>query len=606
VLEHSGSAESRADRIDGYAPLRDYAAIGDGRTVALVARDGSIDWLCLPDLDSPAVFAGLLDAGSGGRFSLRPEGPFEATRRYLPGTNVLETTFRGATGAVRVTDAMTLPTAALCSQRELVRAVDAVEGSMGMCWELLPRFRFGTKTTVVGRRPGVVVATEGSDALALCSFGAGGAKVATGWLGGRFEVAARDRAVLVLSAAHQEPLVIPALADVEARLAATAVLWEGWADSLRYAGAWRSAVVRSALALKLLVYAPSGAIAAAATTSLPEALGGERNWDYRFCWVRDSAFVLAALLRLGRLEEADAFFWWLMQASQLTHPRLRVLYGLDGGTGVTERVLPLDGYRASAPVRIGNGAAGQVQLDVYGDLLQAAWLYATAGRPIDADIARRLAETAELVCRIWDEPDAGLWEVRSAPQHFTQSKMMCWVALDRAARLATGGWIPSAHVAGWEVTAHTIRAFIEERCWSESRQSYVRSAGSGDLDASVLVGVIFGYGDPGHPRMRATVDALRRELGHGPFVYRYSGEDGLAGQEGAFLTCSFWLVEALALQGRGSEAAELMDELVGFANDVGLFAEEVDPGTGEFLGNLPQGLSHLALINAAVTLAEGG
>ena len=605
MLERWGSADSRADRIDGYAPLRDYAAIGDGRTVALVARDGSIDWLCLPDLDSPAVFAGLLDAGSGGRFSLRPDGPFEATRRYLPGTNVLETTFRGARGAVRVTDAMTVPTAALCPQRELVRAVDAVEGSMGMCWELVPRFRFGTKTTRVGRRPGVVVATEGSDALALCSFGAGDAYVATGWFGGSFEVAAGDRAVLVLSAAHQEPLVIPGLADVEARLAATTVFWEGWADRLRYAGAWRSAVVRSALALKLLVNAPSGAIAAAATTSLPEALGGERNWDYRFCWVRDSAFVLAALLRLGRLEEADAFFWWLMQASQLTHPRLRVLYGLDGGTGTTERILPLDGYRASPPVRIGNGAAGQVQLDVYGDLLQAAWLYATAGRPIDADIARRLAETADLVCRIWHEPDAGLWEVRSAPQHFTQSKMMCWVALDRAARLATGGWIPSAPVADWRVTAHTIRAFIEERCWSESKHSYVRYPGSGDLDASVLLGVLLGYADPEHPRMRATVETLRRELGHGPFVYRYSGEDGLAGHEGAFLTCSFWLVEALALQGRASEAAALMDELIGLANDVGLFAEEIDPGTGEFLGNLPQGLSHLALINAAVTLSEG-
>ena len=295
-----------------------------------------------------------------------------------------------------------------------------------------------------------------------------------------------------------------------------------------------------------------------------------------------------------------------MQASQLTHPRLRVLYGLDGGTGVSERVLPLDGYRGSAPVRVGNGAAGQVQLDVYGDLLQAAWLYATAGRPIDADIARRLAETADLVCRIWHDPDAGLWEVRSTPQHFTQSKMMCWVALDRAARLATGGWIPSAHVASWDVTAHTIRAFIEERCWSESRQSYVRHVGSVDLDASLLLGVIFGYGDPGHPRMHSTVDALRRELGHGPFVYRYSGEDGLAGREGAFLTCSFWLVEALALLGRATEAAELMDELIGLANEVGLFAEEVDPRTGEFLGNLPQGLSHLALINAAVTLAEGG
>jgi len=378
-------------------------------------------------------------------------------------------------------------------------------------------------------------------------------------------------------------------------------MWRQWSEGLRVGTEWRDAVVRSALALKLLVHAPSGAIAAAATTSLPEVLGGERNWDYRFCWVRDSAFVLGALLRLGCVAEADAFFWWLMQASQLTHPRLRVLYRLDGGTDARERTLGLAGFRGSTPVRVGNEAGGQLQLDVYGDLFQAVWLYAEAGRPIDADIARRLAEIADLVCRIWRDRDSGLWEVRSEPQHFTQSKMMCFVALDRALRLASAGYIPSEHASAWQAQASAIRSFVDEHCWSEAMGSYVRHAGSDELDASLLLGVLYRYGDPFSPRMLGTVEAVRRELAHGPFVYRYSDEDGLAGKEGAFLTCSFWLVEALAIQGRRTEAAELMRRLADLANDVGLFAEEVDPRTGAFLGNFPQALVHLALIDAAFT-----
>ncbi|MGI8776090.1 MAG: glycoside hydrolase family 15 protein [Acidimicrobiales bacterium] len=586
--------------MDGYAPLRDYAAIGDGRTAALVARDGSIDWLCLPDLDSPAVFGALLDARSGGGFALCPIAPFDSDRRYLPGTNVLETTFRTATGVVRVTDAMTVPSSRLCPQRELVRAVEAATGSVSMRWRVSPRFGFGSRPTRIGRRAGIPVATRGADAMALRSWGAGEPQVTTDSIGGHFDAAAGAPVLFSLGAAHQEPLVIPGRGDVMARLEATVAMWREWSEGLHCGARWRDAVVRSALALKLLVHAPSGAIAAAATTSLPEVVGGERNWDYRFCWVRDSAFMLGALLRLGCVAEADAFFWWLMQASQLTHPRLRVLYGRDGGAEAAERTLPLAGYRSSAPVRVGNAAADQVQLDVYGDLFQAAWLYAEAGRPIDADIARRLAEIADLVCGIWSEPDAGLWEVRSAPQHFTQSKMMCFVALDRALRLARAGRIPGRNATRWQEEANAIRAFVDERCWSTSRGSYVRHPGSDDVDASLLLGVLFRYGDPSDPRLIGTVEVLRRELTHGPFVHRYTGEDGLAGTEGAFLTCSFWLAEALAVQGRRAEAAGLMAQLVGLANDVGLFAEEIDPATGEFLGNLPQGLTHLALIHAAL------
>ncbi len=592
------------DRVDGYAPLRDYALIGDGRTVALVALDGSIDWLCLPDLDSPAAFGELLDARSGGQFAVRPVSEFEVERRYLPGTNVLETTFHTRTGVVRVVDAMTIPGADLSPQREVVRIVEAVSGSIPMQWHLEPRINFGSGRTHFGLRAGVPVATHGATALALCSWGAGQPEVKADSIGGHFEATVGGRAILALSVAHQEPLVLPCRGDVESRLLTTEAMWLRWSEGLGGGTRWRDAVVRSSLALKLLVYAPSGAIAAAATTSLPEVVGGERNWDYRFCWVRDAAFMLGALLRLGCVAEADAFFWWLMQASQRTHPRLQVLYRLDGGTEAGERTLPLAGYRRSSPVRVGNGAAKQIQLDVYGDLFQAAWLYAEAGRPIDPDIGHRLAEMADLVCDIWTEPDAGLWEVRSNPQHFTQSKMMCFVALDRALKLARAGRIPSRHAPAWQVQAGAIRDFVEENCWSDSKRSYVRYAGTGELDASLLLGVLFRYSSPDDQRLRGTVEAVRRELSHGPFVYRYSGEDGLSGEEGAFLTCSFWLVEALAVQGRRDEAQELMARLVGLANDVGLFAEEVDPATGAFLGNLPQGLTHLALIHAALAFPE--
>jgi GH15 family glucan-1,4-alpha-glucosidase len=292
-----------------------------------------------------------------------------------------------------------------------------------------------------------------------------------------------------------------------------------------------------------------------------------------------------------------------MHASQLTHPHLRVLYRLDGGARAPERKLSLHGYRGSQPVRAGNAAAGQRQLDTYGELLQTAWLYANTGHRIDRDIARRLAEAADLVCAIWREPDAGIWEVRSEQRHFTQSKMMCWIALDRAGELADRGLLPDRHVKRWRREAEAIREFIETRCFSVEKHSYVRSADSDELDASVLLGVLFFYGDARSDRWSGTIEAVRRELGDGPFVRRYTGGDGLAGSEGAFLACSFWLVESLARAGRVEVAVELMDELVGLANDVGLYAEEIEPVSGAFLGNFPQGLSHLALISAALALA---
>jgi GH15 family glucan-1,4-alpha-glucosidase len=569
----------------------------------LVARDGSIDWLCLPDLDSPSVFAAILDAERGGRFVLEPEIAAHVHRRYLPDTNVLETTFTAEQGVVRVTDALTLPGRELGPTRELIRRVECVSGRVPMRWRMAPVFGYGAVSPAIERRGRIAVAAAGREALAVCSWDAGEAQIDDEAIFGRFEAQAGTSAVIAVCAAHQEPLVFPAREHVEARLEATIAYWRGWAATRAYSGPWREAVIRSALALKLLVHAPSGAIAAAATASLPEEIGGERNWDYRFCWVRDSAFTLASFLHLGCDREAEAFFWWLLHASQLTHPRLQVLFRLDGGERASERELQLDGYRGSRPVRVGNAAAAQTQLDIYGNLLKTALIYTEGGGRLDREAARRLAEIADFVCRIWRTADSGIWEVRSRPMQFTQSKMMCWVALYSAHRLADAGHVASRRAAAWRAERLAIHEFIEQRCWSPRLRSYTRDAGGDDLDASLLLGVLLGYDGP-RERLVATVDAVQRELGEGPLLARYSGEDGLAGAEGAFLCCSFWLADALARIGRVDQASALMEQLIALANDVGVYCEELDRSTGDQLGNLPQGLVHLALINTAVSIAK--
>ena len=399
--------------------------------------------------------------------------------------------------------------------------------------------------------------------------------------------------------------MFPSRAEVESRLAETITFWRRWVAGRTYDGPWREAVIRSALALKLLIHSPSGAIAAAATASLPEQIGGERNWDYRFCWVRDSAFTLHALMQLGCPHEGESFFWWLLHASQLTHPRLRVLYRLNGGERAPESTLPLAGYRGSRPVRIGNGAAGQEQLDIYGDLMQTAWFYSVAGGRLDSDTGRRLAQIADLVCELWRRPDCGIWEVRSEPLHFTHSKIMCWVALDRAVRLAERGADPASSRSqlaragrGDPARSSTSAAGQRSSAATSDRQTATSST------PACCSGALMDYPARRDPRMTATIAAIRRELGHGPLLDRYSGEDGLAGAREPFLCCSFWLVDALARAGRIDDATALMDQLMDVANDVGLYAEEVDQDTGEFLGNIPQGLVHLALINAAVSVSK--
>ncbi|HZD80943.1 MAG TPA: glycoside hydrolase family 15 protein [Actinomycetota bacterium] len=583
--------------------MREYAAIGDGRTVALVGSDGAIDWLPVPMVDGSTVFASLLDPERGGSFELSPDVPALVQRRYVPGTGVLETTFRTPGGSVRVTDALTVPAEGLTPSRELVRKVEGLGGEVPMRWRVRPAFGYGDLRTRIGRRGTVPIASSRGAALAVAAFGAGEPRLSSEAIWGDFQIRGGATALLSLSLSDQEPLILPARDEIERRLAHTVRTWRRWSANLRAAGPWRQAVERSAITLKLLVSSASGAIAAAPTTSLPEAIGGARNWDYRYCWIRDSAFTLDALLRVGCRPEATAFFWWLMHASQLSQPRLQVLYRMDGGPGAKERGLRLRGYRGSRPVRVGNGAVSQFQLDIYGDLLETAAIYAQSGSVIDPDIGARLSGMADLVSSIWRVPDAGIWEVRSPPRHFTHSKMMAWIALDRAIGLAERGSIRSRRVERWRTARDQVEDFIWSNCWSEGKDALIRAPGDEDLDAALLLGVRFGFGS-GTDRLRRTVDAIDRELRQGPLVRRYSGPDGLQEPEGAFLPCSFWLVEALAGLGRRDEAERLMGDLVRLANDVGLYPEEIDERDGGFLGNFPQALTHLALIEAALALGE--
>jgi GH15 family glucan-1,4-alpha-glucosidase len=590
---------------DGYAPIREYALVGDGRTSALIARDGSVDWLCLPNVDSPSIFARILDAGRGGSFRLEPAVGFEAERRYEPQSNVLETTFKTSGGALRITDAMTLSDEDhLSPMRELCRKIEGLSGSVPLRWSFEPRFDYGRGRTTISRRADRWFAEWMTEVAALGCWNAGAVTATEDAVRGELELRQGESALLALAAAHQQPAVLPGRDEVERRLARTQGFWPDWVGELEYDGDWRDAVVRSALVLKLLVFAPSGAIVAAPTASLPEWIGGGRNWDYRYTWLRDASWTLDALIRLGFDEEAHAFFWWFMHASRLTQPRLQILYKCDGGTHIKETEVPeLLGYRGSAPVRVGNGAADQVQLDVYGAVLESIWLYAQHVGHLDGETGREIGKIADYVAEHWRDRDSGIWEVRSEATHFIQSKALCWVALDRACALGDRGLIPD-HCARWRAEADAIRSFVAAEGWDEKRQSYVRAPDMRELDASLLTMAILAYDDPESERLRGTVEAIRRELAEGPFVYRYRGEDGVAGEEGAFLTCSFWLVDALARQGRLDEARSLMEELIAAANDVGLYSEEIDPSTGEFLGNFPQGLTHLALINAAVSVAD--
>jgi GH15 family glucan-1,4-alpha-glucosidase len=585
-------------RVDGYAPIEDYAVIGDGRTVALVASDGQIDWWPVPTLDSPPVCAALLDPAHGGFIRLGPEGDFTARRRYREGTNVLETTYTTATGTVRVTDALNVGAAGRLPWNEIARRVEGLDGRVHLRWEVAPGTRFGQARPFTWSREGHPVVQVGDQQLGVTAFGLGPAKVGTHGVSGQVTVSAGDSGLLVLVATDDEPVPLPRRPSVELRLQNTADSWERWATGVSYDGPWREQVLRSALALKLLLYAPSGAIAAAPTTSLPECVGGPKNWDYRYSWVRDSSFTLDAMIALDLREEVHAAVSWLLATVASTAPDLHVFYKLDGSVADEERDLSAPGYRHSPPVREGNSAAGQSQLGTFGDLFDTVWRYAGEGHLLDDSTGRLLALLADQCCDRWTQKDSGIWELDDI-EHYTISKIGCWVALDRACHLAAAGHVPDGHAARWTYERDELRAWINQNCWSEKRSAYTLYAGTDDLDAAVLLAGRTGF-ERGQ-RLSSTIDALRDELGRGPFLYRYSG---MQHEEGAFVACSFWLADALVRCGRTGEAKEQMDAAVAAVNEVGLLAEQIDPTGNQFLGNFPQGLSHLALINAAYTYQQ--
>lgn len=587
------------------APIADYGLVGDTRTAALVSAKGSVDWLCTPAFDGEPLFGALLGGLEAGRFLVGPVQPGTlVSRRYLPGTATLETVWAAGAGQLTLTEAMIaeaagqlLPTTLfvrrLVAERSPVRAVVEFDPRLGELHRR-PRVRRGT----------VLVCDWGPEAACLGSnphldLQPGSPLTVT--------VTPGEPLTLVLALAHNEPLIH---VDPEAAwelVEADEARWRAWADDVDPGIPFREEVLRSLLTLRLLTYSPSGAPVAAPTTSLPEDPGGIRNWDYRYSWPRDASIGVGAFLLAGKPREALNFFGWLLHASRLQRPRLPSMLTLTGRQLPAERSLSgWPGYAGSAPVRTGNGAASQHQLDGYGWVLDAAWVLVKGGNKLYSETWRTMRGYADLVAARWQEPDAGIWEVRSDAAQHVHSKVMAWLAVDRALCIAATHRTGQRQQRRWRDARSRIAAQIREQGYNVEKNSYTRTYGSTDLDAALLVLPVVGLEEPRSSRLNGTIDAVRRELSAGfPFLYRYPpGKDGLAGKEGAFLPCSFWLVQALAAVGRTGEAAELFTALLGKGSPLGLFSEEIDPVSGLLLGNYPQALTHAALVQAALALRD--
>jgi GH15 family glucan-1,4-alpha-glucosidase len=589
-------------RDGGYADLRSYAAIGDGRSLALVAADGAIDWLCAPAFDDPSVFGALLDAERGGRFALAPTGPFASERRYLERTNVLETTFRAADGVVRTTDAL-VSTGPDERARTVVRRVECLAGRPEIAWSIAPRPGYGLVEPAVEATPLGVAITGGDLHLRAAAFALGDAVADARGLHGTARLELGERGLLAVSACREPPTEL-AREELEALLEADLARWRAWTARLAYGGPWGGMVERSALVLKLLTDVDNGAIVAAPTTSLPESPAGTRNWDYRYSWVRDGLLVLDAFFGLGYTDEATAYFRWLRDRIDSDTGEVAVAFDLRGGRVPSERELPLAGWRGARPVRVGNDAATQFQVSTYGTLLHACHLYvsrAHGGLPV----AQRQAvlTAARHLADVWHLPDAGIWEERGPDKQHTHSKMLAALGLHCASDLA-GDDLP-------ELAALVARAcdqavdFVDAHCVDAATNSWTRLPGEARWDASLLLPISMGFGRfGGDERAGRTVDEIRARLGDGVRLRRYLVDDGLPGEEGWFLPCSAWLVSSLARLGRVDEAEAALDELAGLANDVGMFSEELATDDGAFLGNLPQALTHASVISAATAVGD--
>ncbi|MFR9787281.1 glycoside hydrolase family 15 protein [Streptomyces sp. MB22_4] len=594
-----------------YLPIAEHGLIGDLRSVALVGSNGTIDWYCSPSFDSPSVFAAILDAERGGCFELAAAVPARTKQFYFPDTNVLITRFFTEEGVGEVQDFM--PVTAAPGQpcetvrHRLIRRVVCVRGRVPFRALIAPRFDYGAAPHTVRETDGILLFESPDLALALT------ATVAMECDGrdarAEFKLGEGETAVFALDQAGAA--IAPrgcAHAEAEHEFNATVDYWRRWLHQSRYRGRWREMVHRSALTLKLLTYAPTGAIVAAPTTSLPEQLGGERNWDYRYVWVRDAAFAVYALLRLGFSGEAEAFMRFLTTnispGDGAASGPLQIMYGIDGRTDLPERELPhLEGHQGSAPVRVGNAAADQLQLDIYGALIDSVYLYDKWAQPISSGQWDDVTQLVEWVCRHWDQPDEGVWETRGGRKKFLYSRLMCWVAVERAIRLANRRGLP-AELLRWRRTRDAIYRRIMDRGWSERRNAFVQHEDGDVLDASVLMMPLAKFIAPTDPKWLATLDALTEELVSDSLVYRYDplvSPDGLRGDEGTFSICSFWYVEALVRAGRLDEARLAFEKMLTYANHLGLYAEEIGR-TGEQQGNFPQAFTHLSLISAAFNL----
>ena len=597
ALSPPAPAVAGAARSDGYLALEDYGALGDGRSVALSGADGSSDWWCVPNLDSPPLFDRLLDADEGGRFSVTPVDAFAVERRYLPDSNVLETIFTTAQGRARVTESMNSGTAGRLPWAELARRVDGLDGTVVFAVEMRPGRRANGASpyqSTIGRHSVFHVGSV----LGLFLHGEGfAAERADEAVRGTLTVTQGQREVLAIVAGEGEPLVVPEITDIEARIDVSDEEWRAWSSRVEYDGAHRAAFIRSVLALKLLLFSPSGAIAAAATTSLPEGIGGAKNYDYRYAWIRDAGYTIKAFLAAGAQAEAKAAFTWLLK--RLGEHDARVCYTLGGELvpGLTEIDVP--GYRHSSPVQVGNAATDQHQHGIYGDIFETASCFVGCGNILDPSSAELLSHLADQCADAWRKKDAGIWELED-PQHYTMSKVSCWQALARAVELADEGQLPTTCRDRWARERDRVADWIERNCWSEDRQAFVFYPGSERLDASLALAVRFGF--DGREKLEKTLDAIDAELGAGPYHYRYSGVDA---EEGCFLACTFWMVEARMLLGQ-RQRAEAAFQAITAALDrgVGILTEMADPRTGAFLGNLPQGLSHLAHVMALDALSQ--
>ena len=582
------------------SPIGDYALLGDTRSAALISRTGSVDWLCLPRFDADPVFAQLIDAEHGGRFELSIDGQVE-DRAYRSESAVLVTRWRGLEGAATVTEAMPVNVKGFRPQLALIRRVECTSGEIDVRFFFDPRFGLPGRKPRLSRRANALVCEWGTLALVLQRF-PGEAPEASVPVSSRLRRG--ETLTLVSSLADRAPALLLTEADAVALIEEADADWRRWAAAIEYAGPFREAVIRSLISLRQLTYSPSGAPVAAPTMSLPERVGGDLNWDYRYAWPRDAGIGSGAFMAAGRTAEAQAFLRWLEIASRLTLPRMKVLYTLDGTPGHREREIEgVSGYRASLPVRAANAAAEQHQLDVYGWVVDTGWHLASLGLELDGPSWRMIRSLADFVARSWSQPDAGIWEERGQPRHHVSSKLMAFVALDRATRIARKSGRDLQRAAKWERERQALRREVHERGWSSTLNSYTASYGSEDLDASLLL-VAMSELDDEHPeRIKTTIDAVRERLGAGGvLLYRYLPSPDRRPEEGAFLACTFWLVDALARCGRIDEAEQVMAEAVGLGGELGLLAEEMDPSSGEMLGNYPQAMSHSALVAAALSI----